>query len=990
MSASAFYTVKGVRRSSSTNENMPARWTIIRNALHSAIEDGDEVLACSLINSGTIDLEERTTNTIYNHAELDEKLQGGSRKEVGRTPLHLAARYGRTKAIRALLEHDVDIEACDDGTWTALHLACGHGNFNAALALVEAGADINSVEEDGWQPVHQACVAFMSGEPRVLELMLQRGADVSAETFDGYGTPFTIADGVADPEVRESMLQLLGMYTPTKSTIYCELCWNAPDMDDDGSMTAEGTANKTDFWVGVDGGYNIFDNIGECEVCGIDTNPWKAGKSALFGVESQDRKTRDASSPNRSRYSSRSSRDLYEPRLRLHQYRKLRPNSIRLLVLNPGTADEPMECYLEHFELEKCPKYIALSYTWGTDREAVEIRLDGARHYARQNLFDFLRTYRDRYDTSLLWIDAVCINQNDDIERAAQVQLMNRIYGCADLVLVWLGTSTEKTFQAMRCMKKMVITLAELVNEKMTDDEDSQQFKSSQDDNFSTSLNKVSKQHALAVLEHEWDMIRDIYDRPWWSRIWVHQEVTATTPRGVHLMCGPHTINFEEAVTVNGLSMTLMEDSVSARPLQQIGSETLVHMGRYTELRAKYKETGTSNFMKMYDLLFSLRDYQATDARDKLFALIPLSTDGNEILDVDYAISIEDTYCSAAIAFIQHFRDLDILSYCAQTPGECDSTLSLPSWVPDWTQKVRPIRFFKRGIVSGVSIRPARVQAISSGTTTYQIEKLYNASLGSETELHMFDSLNRKMTCKGFVFDKVQVVTDTIQSFTNMKEVFPDWDMWLAQQLSIPPTDLEYIMYPVPVSTLQVEIKTTLTLSESVLNAYDCTLHANSEEVEIDVARRSEPKLRPLTRSNHGGQFYHGTYLRKLFITSSGYIGLTSHAVEPGDLVVVLCGGQMPFVLRKVKRESDGMTVEVSSSEQQKPQPEVPGSSDAKGGSGIDPRGSDESEHYILLGEAYVHGIMDGEAVKMQGTKSGIETDNISMKDLNLDSFEIW
>ena len=99
-----------------------------------------------------------------------------------------------------------------------------------------------------------------------------------------------------------------------------------------------------------------------------------------------------------------------------HSYRTLKADEIRLLVLNPGTRHEPIHCYLDHHVLQKTPSYQALSYVWNPDNRnggVEEIYLDGGAFPVTKSLKQFLLSFRSEYDASLLWVDAVCINQYD-------------------------------------------------------------------------------------------------------------------------------------------------------------------------------------------------------------------------------------------------------------------------------------------------------------------------------------------------------------------------------------------------------------------------------------------------------------------------------------------------------------------------------------------------------------------------------------------------
>lgn len=89
-------------------------------------------------------------------------------------------------------------------------------------------------------------------------------------------------------------------------------------------------------------------------------------------------------------------------------------------------------------------KYACVSYTWGTTDSRFKIRVNGKVFQVRANLFRFLDTarikgYFDRY----FWIDALCIDQSNVIERNHQVQQMGRIFSNAEEVLMWLGRKPE-------------------------------------------------------------------------------------------------------------------------------------------------------------------------------------------------------------------------------------------------------------------------------------------------------------------------------------------------------------------------------------------------------------------------------------------------------------------------------------------------------------------------------------------------------------------
>ena len=115
-------------------------------------------------------------------------------------------------------------------------------------------------------------------------------------------------------------------------------------------------------------------------------------------------------------------------------------DGIRLVILEPSIAmEDVIRCRLSHVTFGQMPKYEALSYTWGSEDLRNSIMLDGKTFLVRENLREALIRLRMPDKERALWIDAICINQDDIPERNQQVRIMPHIYSRAQMVLVWLG-----------------------------------------------------------------------------------------------------------------------------------------------------------------------------------------------------------------------------------------------------------------------------------------------------------------------------------------------------------------------------------------------------------------------------------------------------------------------------------------------------------------------------------------------------------------------
>jgi hypothetical protein len=109
----------------------------------------------------------------------------------------------------------------------------------------------------------------------------------------------------------------------------------------------------------------------------------------------------------------------------------------------PGVPSSTIHCKLTHWKFGQRPNYVALSYTWGRDCKSNTriIFIDGKRFQVGLNLWEALRFLKGRIPEKYLWVDAICINQNNVNERNQQLRLMPAIYRRAEMVAVWLGTS---------------------------------------------------------------------------------------------------------------------------------------------------------------------------------------------------------------------------------------------------------------------------------------------------------------------------------------------------------------------------------------------------------------------------------------------------------------------------------------------------------------------------------------------------------------------
>jgi hypothetical protein len=121
---------------------------------------------------------------------------------------------------------------------------------------------------------------------------------------------------------------------------------------------------------------------------------------------------------------------------------------IRVLTLHPGSDDSTIACSLRHRLLADPAPFVALSYCWGAADTTKPIVIDRVRLEIQSNLWAVLKQLRRMCDSSDIWADAICINQDNPAERGHQVRLTREIYTNASTVCAWLGHCNNLTESA--------------------------------------------------------------------------------------------------------------------------------------------------------------------------------------------------------------------------------------------------------------------------------------------------------------------------------------------------------------------------------------------------------------------------------------------------------------------------------------------------------------------------------------------------------------
>jgi hypothetical protein len=284
-------------------------------------------------------------------------------------------------------------------------------------------------------------------------------------------------------------------------------------------------------------------------------------------------------------------------------YRKLNKErrEIRIVTLEgfETPPDKPtsrnVTCTVEQIPLDRANPFYALSYVWGDPSDTDLITLEGKRFRVRRNLWEFLQQLCGRFSKLRVWLDYICINQQDIEERNYQVSMMDQIYRSADAVYAWIGPMTVDSEDFFE-------------NVQIISGHQNKSVRTTQ--NYDSYEKLMSKYHDIAA-------------RDYWKRLWIIQEFVLA--RNLWIFCGPSVTNwkrFEYAITlrVEHLRFARNNSSSNAASLHSL-------------LRAR-SVTRTDS---LSNLVHRFKSSQCHDSRDRIFGLLSLADKSDvDAVKVDY------------------------------------------------------------------------------------------------------------------------------------------------------------------------------------------------------------------------------------------------------------------------------------------------------------------------------------------------------------------
>ena len=293
-----------------------------------------------------------------------------------------------------------------------------------------------------------------------------------------------------------------------------------------------------------------------------------------------------------------------------------------------------MSCSLDHVPLSEALPFAALSYCWGELSDQVSMTVNGLRFPVTRNLHSALKRIR-REGVERVWVDAICINQQDPEERSHQIRRMGAIYQEANEVAVWLDDAQHMTEEDINSLSAKDTAIAYQVQ--------------------SSSAQRAFHQLLL---------------KPYWTRVWIIQELAAAS--NITIFCGHHKILWETLEELSSFAFTAGMEGIKSEELR----------ARFQNLLQFRDDRLNSKPVRLLEAIYRSRYALSTDPKDKIYGLLGLVYDGGTFIpEPNYRQSVEDTYTDLSKALIKKGYPLNLI-YLRTSHRRTSN--SLPSWVVDW------------------------------------------------------------------------------------------------------------------------------------------------------------------------------------------------------------------------------------------------------------------------------------------------------------------
>jgi hypothetical protein len=550
---------------------------------------------------------------------------------------------------------------------------------------------------------------------------------------------------------------------------------------------------------------------------------------------------------------------------------------IRLLELHSDNSGS-----LQYVPLDNAPDFLALSYVWGDPTQVVPFYVDGQKILLHQALANALprivqavkmrHGFKDKRWPKFIWADAICINQRDDVEKAQQVAMMDSIYRRASVIVVDVEDG-----QGGRSDVPVWI------------------YGDGSWGRFSTILSQhphipdlISNKGLATLLRH-----------PWWNRIWTLQEIVLA--RKAAFLIRNITLDWNEILQLSDLLREVDEVSISHGYEAAQVTMDITHGGFSTKTMLARKGNKYIQNAPWFSLLAATTQFEASDARDQLYALTGLCQELSGF-EISYNLPVGKVFHDFTTRYLETNGTLELLQLCGVN---LPKGWNLPSWVPNYEN-------LNHAILMSYS---DRLQS-KHGYDHIQNEfKVWDACNGRQPRLHK--------SPKAIITTIIRPEGIQVDTISHVNDLKGDWLSFAWNYIGAqyhPPSMKCHILQAyfrtvlgdhnedtnMPLSTCidRYQVAGTFwNIIRKKQNKLIQKMHISSRIQDLLVETTSaeaksftvqlHPNFTRISRLIHRNE----TQLH-FFVTSHGYMGYGPHCVED-DVICVLFGCSVPLILRQ-------------------------------------------------------------------------------------------
>jgi Heterokaryon incompatibility protein (HET) len=621
----------------------------------------------------------------------------------------------------------------------------------------------------------------------------------------------------------------------------------------------------------------------------------------------------------------------------------------RILTLFPGTYLNRISCVLEIVNITQCTTpYEAVSYVWGHEMAPMPIICGDGELTITANLNRALSHLRLPDKPRRLWVDALCIDQENVEERERQVGYMRLVYKHAALTIVWLGPKTPGVELAFDTAKQLV----ELEDDLVRAAESGPSVVTFQGMETNPEVAGIMVE-SLSADPPSTDNLVNLFRREYFERVWCIQEVVVS--KSAVARCEDLEMDFFRLLSL----AKYVENYQGYRfPLGTLQYWSVVLISR------KREHTLDGSMGNLEDLLMAVRDFKSTDSRDKIYAILGISNEG-----VDPVRLFSGATLAEQVPMLRAIQE--IVRRVSELRTAADPALSIGNHPAIWPSYTKPVKDVYRELVRfWVRKSPRKLDILNQvqhvddpsaetdwpswvprfdepRSASFLIPGPYTAGIPIQGHMPYFAKLHDCplhgsasepdiLQLDGFRVDQVEAVSEVMHF--ELGDPLPVQSVWntLFDVPLFPRPDRKYVF-----GGENLDVAFFMTLCAGPMGAFhsirpllargsrqpdrvesfqtmtrQCKINLllwlqlespACAEVYTDLAQvvAQSPDLMADIRGHltwNAGVYRRSAWSicqnRRVYRTKSGLLGLGPQWTQPGDTVAVLFGGTFPFILR--------------------------------------------------------------------------------------------